>query len=90
MARQDFRFQRGDHVRDLITGFSGVVISRADSITGCDRFCVQPQDLDNGKMIGWWVLLDEDNKPFLTVRTHPWALLMVELINNRGSEPEDE
>jgi hypothetical protein len=51
MARQDFRFQRGDHVRDLITGFSGVVISRADSITGCDRFCVQPQDLDNGKMI---------------------------------------
>jgi hypothetical protein len=39
---------------------------------------------------GWWVLLDEDNKPFLTVRTHPWALLMVELINNRGSEPEDE
>lgn len=36
MARDDFRFQRGEYVRDKITGFSGVVISRIDSITGCD------------------------------------------------------
>lgn len=50
MARDDFRFQRGDYVKDLITGFSGVIISRADNITGCDRYCVQqPLDKD-GKL----------------------------------------
>lgn len=51
MARNDFRFQRGDYVRDIITGFSGVVIARADSITGCDRYQVQPTVLDDGKML---------------------------------------
>lgn len=51
MARDDFRFQRGEFVRDKITGFAGVVISRLDSITGCDRYAVQPDRLDNGKMI---------------------------------------
>lgn len=42
MARTDFRFARGAYVKDLVTGLCGVVISRMDSITGCDRYCVQP------------------------------------------------
>lgn len=51
MSRDNFRFQRGEFVRDIITGFSGVVISRMDSITGCDRYCVQPAKLQDNKMI---------------------------------------
>lgn len=51
MARDNFRFQRGDYARDMITGFTGVVIARTDSITGCDRYCIQPTKLDNGKML---------------------------------------
>lgn len=51
MAREHFRFQRGDYVRDIITGFSGIVVSRSDSITGCDQYCIQPTQLDGGKMV---------------------------------------
>ena len=51
MARDDFRFQRGEYVRDKITGFAGAIMSRMDSITGCDRYCVQPVKLNEGKML---------------------------------------
>jgi hypothetical protein len=50
MAREHFKFQRGDYLRDIITGLSGVVTARMDSITGCDRYCIQPG-------------LDKDGKP---------------------------
>lgn len=50
MARADFKFQRGDYLRDVITGATGVVISRLDSITGCDRYCIQPSLDKDGKM----------------------------------------
>lgn len=38
----DFRYERGVHVTDLVTGFKGMIVSRADHITGCNRYCIQP------------------------------------------------
>ena len=51
-----FQFSRGVWVKDKITGFSGCITSRADSITGCNRYCVQPEVDKDGKNVdaGWY------------------------------------
>jgi len=53
-----FKFKQGEHVRDLVTGFSGVIVSRTDYISGCNRYYVQPQVGEDNKMIDG-VFLDE-------------------------------
>lgn len=50
MARSDFRFPRGAYVRDLVTGQTGIIMSRMDSITGCDRYAMQPPMDKDGKV----------------------------------------
>lgn len=40
----------GDTVKDKITGFKGVAISRHEYLNGCIRFCVQPPVDKNGKV----------------------------------------
>lgn len=30
------------HARDIITGFTGIIIAHADYLTGCDQYLVQP------------------------------------------------
>lgn len=43
MATQaTFIFDVGQHVKDAVTGFVGVVTGRADFITGCNQYIVQP------------------------------------------------
>ena len=46
----DFKFNRGDEVRDKITGFQGIITSRTDYINGCNRYGVQPK-ADKCKMV---------------------------------------
>lgn len=41
----------GDEVKDSITGFTGVVISRHEYLHGCMRLTVQPSTLKDGKPI---------------------------------------
>ncbi|MDP1570366.1 MAG: hypothetical protein Q8L86_10205 [Vicinamibacterales bacterium] len=36
-----FKFAMGVKVRDRVTGFTGVVISRCQHLTGCDTYGVQ-------------------------------------------------
>ena len=38
--------QLGETVRDVITGFSGVVTAKCTYITGCDQVHVQPRQSD--------------------------------------------
>lgn len=45
----NFKFRRGDQLKDLITGFEGTVVSRLDNITGCNRYCLQPPTDKDGK-----------------------------------------
>jgi len=35
-------------VRDELTEFEGVIMVRSQHITGCDRYCVRPTELDDG------------------------------------------
>lgn len=41
----------GDLARDTVTGFTGVVICRADWLNGCIRMTLQPRELKDGKPI---------------------------------------
>ena len=60
MRTAEFVFQNGDRVKDRITTLSGVVVSRAEHLFGCNRYWVQPQGLKDGKQIeGMWI--DEDS-----------------------------
>lgn len=43
-----FSFELGATVLDRITAFEGVVIARAQYITGADQYCVQPRSPDGG------------------------------------------
>ena len=43
--------QLGSKVRDNITGFQGIAISRVIFLNGCERICIQPQELHEGKPI---------------------------------------
>lgn len=41
----------GDEVRDMITGFQGVLIARTEWLRGCVRLTIQPRELKDGKPI---------------------------------------
>lgn len=43
-----FKFERGETVRDKVTGFKGVIVSRGDHISGCNTYGVLPTQLKDG------------------------------------------
>jgi len=45
-----FIYDNGDKVRDKITGVHGTIIGRADYLSGCNRYGVQPV-ADAGKYV---------------------------------------
>lgn len=50
MSTQNIPFQLGDRVRDVITGFKGVVTGRIEYINGCDQCCISPEATRDGKL----------------------------------------
>ena len=38
-------------MRDKITGFTGILTSRCEFLTGCNRYCIQPTELQEGRPI---------------------------------------
>ena len=55
----------GDEVQDIITGLTGIAITKAEYLWGCDRFAVQPQEIKDGKIVeSTWF-----DEPQLTVIT---------------------
>ena len=51
MKPKEFEFEMGCKVKDIITGFIGVVISRTQWLTNCNNYGVNPQELKDGKPI---------------------------------------
>lgn len=41
----------GTIVRDKVTGFQGMAINRYQYLNGCERYCVQPTELKDGKPV---------------------------------------
>lgn len=47
----NFIIPLGAKVQDLITDFAGIVVGRAQYLTGCNRYVVQPQKLEDGRLV---------------------------------------
>lgn len=67
-----FRIDVGVEVKDHVTGFTGIVIGRANYLSGCDVYLVQPKLGVDGKMVdGIWFddprlyVVQEDKKPIV-------------------------
>jgi hypothetical protein len=44
-------FNLGDRVKDIVTGFQGIIMARTSWLYGCDRYTVVPEKLDkDGKV----------------------------------------
>lgn len=49
-----FKFDLGRKAKDTITGFQGTITGRAQYMTGCNQYVLQPST-DNGKWVdGQW------------------------------------
>jgi hypothetical protein len=46
-----FKIELGSTVRDKITGYTGLVVCRAEWLYGCRRYTVQAKELKDGKPI---------------------------------------
>lgn len=45
------RLQLGDKVKDVVTGFTGILIAEHKWLHGCRRVTIQPQELKDGKPV---------------------------------------
>lgn len=69
METHEFRYPMGIQVRDKVTGFVGIVVHRADFITGCDQYGLRARSVDNKP--GEFLQIDEtqveimDAKPLI-------------------------
>ena len=46
-----FTHKLGQRAKDKITGFEGILTARCEFLTGCNRYCIQPTELQDGKPI---------------------------------------
>lgn len=50
------KIELGQEVRDVVTGFAGIAVSRLEFLNGCVQYCVKPKAGDDGKMPeGEWI-----------------------------------
>ena len=47
------KFELGEIAKDIVTGFQGVVMVRAEYFTDCTHYGLCPQELKDGKTIDW-------------------------------------
>jgi len=51
----NFLYDNGDQAKDMITGFEGVITGRADYITGCNQYLIQPIKEDGEFIESRWM-----------------------------------
>lgn len=52
-----FIYQNGQEVKDVITGFTGIITGRANYLTGCNQYVLQPkciEDTDKYPTANWF------------------------------------
>jgi len=45
----------GDQVKDEISGFSGIVVTRIEYFNGCKRYAVLARKLEAGRPVDEWI-----------------------------------
>jgi hypothetical protein len=59
MIMDHFKFELGEVLKDVVTGFQGVAMGRTQYFTDCNHYGLCSQKLDKDGKIGEWVWLDE-------------------------------
>lgn len=61
MARSTFKFDLGDTLKEVMSGYEGVVMGRTDYLTGCNGYgLLSPKDvIGKDKKKTEWVWFDE-------------------------------
>ena len=54
-----FKFNLGDELKDIITGFSGIVVARSEYLTGCRHYGICPTAVSKEGKVPEWEWLDE-------------------------------
>ena len=55
-----FKLNLGQEVKDKVTGFVGVIVCRAEYMTGCNRYSLQSKKLGKDNKPQDWLTFDED------------------------------
>lgn len=54
-----FKYELGEVLKDIVTGFEGVAMGRTQYSTGCNHYGLIPQKLTETGIPNEWVWLDE-------------------------------
>ncbi len=46
-----YEIRMGQKVKDIVTGFEGIVVARVEFINGCVQYAVRPKVDDKGNMV---------------------------------------
>jgi hypothetical protein len=74
-----FKFELGEVVKDVVTGFSGVITGRCEYLTGCRQYSITSRTLQSGDTKSGW--FDEDR----LVRTKG-AKIKIKTVNPGGPQ----
>lgn len=60
MQEQQYKFKLGEGVKDIVTGFTGVVMGQSSFLTGCNQYGVSPTKLQKDGERFEWQWFDEN------------------------------
>jgi hypothetical protein len=47
------KFELGEELQDVVTGYKGIVMGRTDYFTGCVHYGLAARELKDGKTLDW-------------------------------------
>jgi hypothetical protein len=54
-----FKFELGCELKDVVTGYTGIVMARTEYFTGCKHYALQSRKLDKNSKTKEWEYFDE-------------------------------
>lgn len=80
----------GDKVRDMVTGFEGMMVARTIWLHGCDRITVEPEKLDDKGMPQDSQVFDELRLEVVEQRNGPPVAKSAAPVTKRGGPQNDK
>ncbi len=53
------KYRLGEELKDIVTGFKGVVMGRTEYLTGCNHYGLAPQKIKADGTVADWTWFDE-------------------------------
>jgi hypothetical protein len=79
-----WKFDLGDEVKDVVTGFKGIIRCKSRYLTGCDRYGLQSQILKEDGTPAGWVWFDENELELVKSK----KIKIGNVIVNKDAEPQ--